>query len=125
MAITVTTTEISLSKAPVAAHKRAAVTGTAGTLGSFISGGIPVNPSAVYGKPDQYPQAVYLQVESGSAASVYVTLDGQTTATVVLGLLLPQGPSMLKVTGDDMLRNDRISCISSSGTTYVQCFFVF
>ena len=125
MAINVTTTEISLSLAPVASHKRAAVTGTAGTLGSFISGGIPVNASGKYGVPDQYPKAVYLQVESGTSASVYACLDGVSTATATLGLLLPQGPSTFKVVGDDLFRNDRISLISSSGTAYVQCFFVF
>jgi len=126
MAINVTTQEVSLCLAPATAHARAAVTNAAASLGSFITAGIPVNPSGIYGKADQYPIAVYLQVESGSSGSVYVTLDGLTTPTTALGLLLPQGPSMLKVTGDDMFRNDRIKIVASiAGPTYVQCFFVF
>ena len=99
----------------VASHKRAAITGAAAGLDTFISGGIPT----INGRR---PDAVYIGLEAGSA-STYVTWDGQSTPSATLGFLLPVQPSYLYLPMASEIQDGVIKVFASAGTIYAQCKF--
>lgn len=106
-------------------HKRAVVTGAAGTLDSFISGGVPL-----YRWDERHtakaPFAVDLAVESASSATkVYVTYDGGTSPEVsaTLGFEIPVTPAApLHLAVQNLATSIRLF---SAGTCNVQCYFYY
>ena len=112
--------------ASVSFHKRVTVTDTAGTLGSFISGGIPAITPVSGGSAPIKPQSVMLGVEVGSAANtVYITWDGQTTPSATAGFIVPTLPNFLHIPVPDGLILNNIKLLASANPTYLQAFFAF
>lgn len=107
-------------------HKRAVVTDTAGTLGSFISGGLPYLVSPTNSDVKRYPKAVNLGVEVASGANtVYMTFDGQSTPSATLGFIVPTLPNFVRVPCPDGLTLNTLKLVASANPTNVQCFFEF
>ena len=111
-------------------HARAVVTNTAGTLASFISGGLPsiAVPDAFGVRPDTIlsPTGVQLMIESASAASkVYYTLDG-TTPTATNGFELSSAPSAIFFPfGSQSGLWPTFKLLGSAATVNVQCLFTY
>ena len=110
-------------------HLRAAVTNTAGTLDSFITGGYPTLTPPNQSAPI-YPSAVNLGIESASTGKVYITFDGGSSAEVsaTLGFEIPTLPNFLRIAGNELFTpgtSRTIRVVSSTGTQNVQCFLEF
>ena len=101
------------------AHVQATVTGAAGTLGSFLSGG--VIPS---GSPNPvFPSAVSLFLNSGGA--VYVSMDGLTVPSATNGCPPIPSTPWLRIPAPHALKNDATAGIQlfCATSAVVNCFF--
>lgn len=115
------TWSIPVDRPGVAAHRRATVTGAAGTLASFLSGAaLPtktVNSTAVN------PNYVVLQAEYTNSDTIAITFDGgQSTPSATLGIQLAAG-SIWEGSVPGWMAATDIKCFAFSGTQYLQCRF--
>jgi hypothetical protein len=70
-------------------------------------------------------KAVSLGVEIGSAGTVYVTFDGQSTPSSTLGFVVPTLPGYIRIPCPDGMVLDRIKLVASANPTYAQAYFEF
>jgi hypothetical protein len=103
----------------VTSHIRAAVTGAAGTLTSFLS------TAAIPTFGGRRPDVVYVGQEQASTGTVYVVWDGKSTPSATLGFVVPVLPNFLLIPkkGGVGLQDADISVYASTGTQYLQCKF--
>jgi hypothetical protein len=109
------------------AHVIATVTGAAGTLGSFISGGIPVGSAS----PAPYPKAVTLFVIAADSAQItYISYDGLTVPSAANGVdQVPVGPiTRMRIepkAGSGLQWTATFDPIQlyCAGTAHLHCFF--
>lgn len=107
----------------VAMHKRAIVSGAAADLSTFITGGYP--SWVTKGREALLVQqvgGVQLSVEASQVGGLMVTVDGTSTPSATLGLLVPVAPATLTLIGN--LNDGIVKVFSTAGTVNVQCLFL-
>jgi hypothetical protein len=110
----------------VSFYRRISVGGTAGSIGSFITGGIPSwrDPKGAAPAQLRYPSVINIALETGQGTDyARLTYDGQTTPTTTLGALVPVEPNFLSLPVPEQLAADTVKIIASDAATTFQVWF--